>query len=489
MPSFKIEQFNVSNNLIFGAIPQTLIQSNSLQSIDLSRNNLKGVILPDFGNLKNLTTLKLNENKLFGSIPFEIFNSRLEVLTLHQNDLTGSIPIEAGDLINVRHFTLSHNSLKGIIPETLQNLTKVTHLNLHQNFLTGTAPTIEFESNAQFIADCGEPSFALPSPLVCKSCTICCNSEKKCMRNFPMNYLDWEVVLFVCGGLALLYFVYLVSRTRFLAYFGDERSPSSIFSDDSVYCFIFTKSHVAHLIYLVTGGLQIAMLIQFLVASDPNNPDSDWEFTITCPSNNMECQEENSVNESGWVLFAVLNFLFLGTDIMNALLQLGKAIILKDAKLFISGLVLLLLTYLTIYTSRTYNWALAKTNTDVIVNAVILLFINDLDERVLDVLNAAAPAWTENLVRTAQQTMMEKLMESDVERATETPAMSDANKVARSWTENQEQTGHEMMTENMKVNDSERSIEIQRVNESNEIKKRNHNARVTIIEKFLIQEK
>ena len=469
MPSFKIEYFNMSNNLIFGSIPQTLTHSNRLQSIDLSRNNLKDVIPPNFDNLKNLTTLMLHENQLFGSIPFQIFNSRIKVLTLHQNDLTGSIPIQAGELINVEHFTLSHNSLKGEIPGTLKQLTKVLRLNLHQNLLTGTAPIIDLKSNAQFITDCGEPSFALPAPLECTSCTICCNSEDKCMRNFPMNYLDWEVVPFVCGGIALLYFVYFVFRTRFLAYFGDERSPSSIFSDDSVYCFVFTNSHVAHLIYVVTAALQMAILFQFLRASDPNNPDSDWEFTMTCPSNSMECLDENSVNSGGWFLFTVLNFLFLGTDILNFVLQLGKAVILKDFQLFLSGSILLFLTSWTIYTSATYNWALAETNTDVIVNAVILLFINDLDERVLSLFHKAAPTWTENQVHIAKETMMGKMKENNVERVTETPVINDVIEITPIWIENQEQTASETSMEKLEESDCERSSEISEMNDSSEI--------------------
>ncbi len=39
-----------------------------------------------------------------------------------------------------------------------------------------------------------------------------------------------------------------------------------------------------------------------------------------------------------------------------------------------------------------YNWAIARSNTDIIVNSVILLFVMDLDERVF----ATLEAWNEN---------------------------------------------------------------------------------------------
>ncbi len=39
-----------------------------------------------------------------------------------------------------------------------------------------------------------------------------------------------------------------------------------------------------------------------------------------------------------------------------------------------------------------YNWAIARSNTDIILNSVILLFVMDLDERVF----ATLEAWNEN---------------------------------------------------------------------------------------------
>ena len=73
---------------------------------------------------------------------------------------------------------------------------------------------------------------------------------------------------------------------------------------------------------------------------------------------------------------------YLGTDFLMSILQLHMGLVNYDFKIFMSGIMLLYLTCLAAYTSYTYNVALAESNTDLIMNAVILLFINDLDEQI-----------------------------------------------------------------------------------------------------------
>jgi hypothetical protein len=44
-----------------------------------------------------------------------------------------------------------------------------------------------------------------------------------------------------------------------------------------------------------------------------------------------------------------------------------------------------------------YNLAIARSNTDIVVNAVIVLFITDIDEQFFDVLVVISPQWVETL--------------------------------------------------------------------------------------------
>merc|ERR1712194_700676 len=84
-----------------------------------------------------------------------------------------------GLFINATVIGLNHNNIKGTIPAELTDLKNLEKIHLHQNELTGTAPEIDIES---FITDCGQPSYLLSSPLKCDSCTMCCNSERKCQE-------------------------------------------------------------------------------------------------------------------------------------------------------------------------------------------------------------------------------------------------------------------------------------------------------------------
>ena len=104
-------------------------------------DGLTGVIPPEIGNLINLTYLDLEENQLTGSIPSEIGSlTNLERLYLSGNQLTGEIPSEIGNLTNLIDLYLSNNELTGSIPSEIGNLTNLTDLSLRNNQLTGEIP-------------------------------------------------------------------------------------------------------------------------------------------------------------------------------------------------------------------------------------------------------------------------------------------------------------------------------------------------------------
>jgi hypothetical protein len=86
-------------------------------SLILSHNKLKGLILPGFGNLKNLYVLDLSNNNISGIIPDELSGmSSLESLDLSHNNLTGSIPSSLTKLNFLSSFSVAYNNLMGTIP-------------------------------------------------------------------------------------------------------------------------------------------------------------------------------------------------------------------------------------------------------------------------------------------------------------------------------------------------------------------------------------
>ncbi|XP_020105890.1 LOW QUALITY PROTEIN: receptor-like protein 12 [Ananas comosus] len=86
-------------------------------SIDLSSNNLHGVIPEKIGALLCLTNLNLSRNHLSGNIPRSIGQLQsLESLDLSNNELSGAIPPSMSNLSSLGWLNLSYNNLSGRIP-------------------------------------------------------------------------------------------------------------------------------------------------------------------------------------------------------------------------------------------------------------------------------------------------------------------------------------------------------------------------------------
>nr|CAD1824059.1 unnamed protein product [Ananas comosus var. bracteatus] len=86
-------------------------------SIDLSSNNLHGVIPEKIGALLCLTNLNLSRNRLSGNIPRSIGELQsLESLDLSNNELSGAIPPSISNLSSLGWLNLSYNNLSGRIP-------------------------------------------------------------------------------------------------------------------------------------------------------------------------------------------------------------------------------------------------------------------------------------------------------------------------------------------------------------------------------------
>ena len=160
----------------------------------------------------------------------------------------------------------------------------------------------------------------------------------------------------------------------------------------------------------MTAFTQISLFAAYLEASSLDFFFSSNAYPFICPDNTFECEQinSNSVGIFGWIMFFVVTVLYLAKDLGMSVIQIAKGTTLMDYRLMISGLVLLMLTVLAAFTSYVYNAASVETNADLITNAVILFFINDIDERVMSALNILAPGWTENKVDEIKRNMLIK---------------------------------------------------------------------------------
>lgn len=136
-----LQTLDLSNNMIWGSIPEDIGLFSDLQFLDLGGNGLMGEIPNSVANLTSLEFLTLASNKLIGEIPRELGGmKRLKWIYLGYNNLSGEIPEEIGQLGSLNHLDLVYNKLTGKIPESFGNLIRLQYLFLYQNGLTGTIP-------------------------------------------------------------------------------------------------------------------------------------------------------------------------------------------------------------------------------------------------------------------------------------------------------------------------------------------------------------
>ncbi|XP_071701647.1 LRR receptor-like serine/threonine-protein kinase RPK2 [Rutidosis leptorrhynchoides] len=134
---------NVSSNALSGEIPSNISQiCKSLSVLDVSGNQIAGVLPVSLGDLGSLVSLNLSRNLLHGEIPFSFSKMKdLTSLSLSNNNLTGPIPLGLGKLKSLQVLELFSNSLSGPIPKDLVNLKKLTVLLLNNNKLSGEIPS------------------------------------------------------------------------------------------------------------------------------------------------------------------------------------------------------------------------------------------------------------------------------------------------------------------------------------------------------------
>ncbi|KAI4295523.1 hypothetical protein L6164_035563 [Bauhinia variegata] len=140
----------LSDNRLVAQIPDTLDQLLGLSVLDLSQNSLTGSIPSWFTFLGNLSSLDISANFFSGPIPAGIGNlSKLQYLNLSNNGLTSSIPAQLGNLSNLVDLDLSVNSLSGPVPSDLKGLRNLKRLIISNNTLGGTFPEDLFQNSLQ----------------------------------------------------------------------------------------------------------------------------------------------------------------------------------------------------------------------------------------------------------------------------------------------------------------------------------------------------
>ncbi|CAN1344932.1 Receptor-like protein 12 [Linum perenne] len=159
----KLQNLDLSDNNINGVVPRWIMESTTLEYLNLSHNNLVGFEVHHFssyyfavfdmhdnqfeGNLPFIPSpnyLDISHNHFSGSFPTEIFNNRdlyLSFLSLSNNRLTGTIPTSICNHAGLEVVDFSNNYFNGTIPSCLsKDLNHLSVLDLRGNMFSGNIP-------------------------------------------------------------------------------------------------------------------------------------------------------------------------------------------------------------------------------------------------------------------------------------------------------------------------------------------------------------
>ncbi|EOA40510.1 hypothetical protein CARUB_v10009239mg [Capsella rubella] len=127
-----------SNPGLIGKLPDTIGNLTQLKSLVVLENRFNGELPASICNLKSLKRLVFSGNSFGGMIP-NCFNGLqdLLILDLSRNSLSGTLPSSVGDLVSLLKLDLSNNLLQGKLPQEIGFLKNLTLLDLRKNRISG----------------------------------------------------------------------------------------------------------------------------------------------------------------------------------------------------------------------------------------------------------------------------------------------------------------------------------------------------------------
>ncbi|KAL0845195.1 hypothetical protein Bca101_018441 [Brassica carinata] len=137
----QLEMLNLGKNKFSGELPD-LSRSKNLKKLDLSGNIISGVVQVELmTTCTELMDLDISHNEITGVIPSELSSCKnLVNLDMSHNSLTGEIPSSFSDFPVLSDLDLSCNQLSGEIPKNLGNIDSLVQVNISHNHLHGSLP-------------------------------------------------------------------------------------------------------------------------------------------------------------------------------------------------------------------------------------------------------------------------------------------------------------------------------------------------------------
>ncbi|WVZ88206.1 hypothetical protein U9M48_034751 [Paspalum notatum var. saurae] len=161
----RLRVLNLSGNSLHGAVPPELLRMPRLHVLDLSQNNLTGVLggpPSSAGTSSGIKHLDVSSNELTGVLPDSLTScSELEYLNMENNSLHGAlVDFNFSRLTRLRALHLGWNRLHGRLPASLARCRELRVVNLRRNELMGPVPSSFRRLQALSFFDVGDNGIA-----------------------------------------------------------------------------------------------------------------------------------------------------------------------------------------------------------------------------------------------------------------------------------------------------------------------------------------
>ena len=263
-----------------------------------------------------------------------------------------------------------------------------------------------------YVTDCGG-TVSDAALVTCDDCSICCNTDGDCIdtsSTYPSDWLSSAVKRYpkIAAYIPFL-LIMLICIFTFCICAVTSRSklrnklpciPFEVrddFQEDSVYKFLLTDDKIGWFVALLAGAMHLAVISLFVISSDFNSGRTDTEYSYTCSRYDSNCESDKTDNHTGWIIFTILLLTFLSKDFVDGIMMAYEGVTRRDIKGSFAGAFVIFLTVSSAMISYIYNEATGISNSDIIKDAAILLFLNEIDDQFLSLLKRIFPAWVEKL--------------------------------------------------------------------------------------------
>ncbi|VVA39342.1 PREDICTED: receptor, partial [Prunus dulcis] len=139
IPQPSILDYEISDNKLTGEISPLICVLSALQFLDLSNNNLSGMLPQCLGDFSNdLQILNVRNNSFHGVLPQAYTNtSNLRIFDVSLNQLQGQLPRPLANCVMLESLILLNNEFHDVFPFWLGCLPELKLLSMHHNEFYG----------------------------------------------------------------------------------------------------------------------------------------------------------------------------------------------------------------------------------------------------------------------------------------------------------------------------------------------------------------